>query len=139
MLAGFKTFVMRGNVVDLAVGIVIGAAFGAVVTAFVTNIVNPLIAALFGKPDLSAVWTWTLREGANGADPTILSIGAFLTAVLNFLIVGAAIYFAVVMPLNRLAERRKAGQVAEAAEPEAPAADIALLTEIRDLLARDDA
>jgi len=133
VLAGFKTFIMRGNVVDLAVGIVIGAAFGAVVTAFVDNIVNPLIAAIFGKPDLSALWTFTLREGSNGVDPTVLSIGAFLTAVINFLIVAAAIYFAVVMPLNKLAERRKAGVVEE---PEAPAADVALLTEIRDLLAR---
>ena len=136
MLAGLKTFIMRGNVVDLAVGLVIGAAFGAVVTAFVDNIINPLIAAIFGQPDLSAVLAWTLREGSADVDPTILSIGAFLGAVINFLIVATAIYFAVVVPLNKLAERRKADVVETS---EAPAADVALLTEIRDLLARDSA
>ncbi len=136
MLAGFKSFVMRGNVVDLAVGIVIGAAFGAVVTSLVDNVVNPLIAAIFGQPDLSGVLAWTLRAADGETPATVLSIGAVLGAVLNFLLVAAAIYFAVVAPLNSLAERRKA---AEVAEPEAPAADVALLTEIRDLLARDRA
>ncbi|WP_372593527.1 large conductance mechanosensitive channel protein MscL [Actinotalea sp.] len=132
MLAGFKTFIMRGNVIDLAVGIVIGAAFGAVVTAFVENIINPLIAGIFGQPDLTRVLAWTISEAQGDVPANILSIGAFLGAVLNFLIVAAAIYFAVVLPLNTLAERRKATEVAE---PEAPAADVALLTEIRDLLA----
>ena len=136
MLAGLKTFIMRGNVVDLAVGIVIGAAFGAVVTSFVENIINPLIAAIFGQPDLSGVLAWTLRAAEGDKGPTILSLGAVLGALLTFLVTATAIYVAVVAPLNALAERRKAGQVVE---PEAPAADVALLTEIRDLLARGNA
>ena len=129
VLAGFKNFIMRGNVVDLAVAVVIGAAFGAVVTAFVEGILTPLVAAVFGQPNLDSVGTFTI----NNAD---FSISVVLTALLNFLFIAAAIYFAVVMPLNKLAERRKAGVVEE---PEAPAADVALLTEIRDLLARDSA
>lgn len=135
MIKGFKDFIMRGNVVDLAVAVVIGAAFGAVVASLVADIINPVIAAIFGQPDLSGVWAFTLREGADPSttdDDAILSIGAFLGAILNFLIVAAAIYFMVVMPLNKLAERRKAG---EEPEPEAPAEDVLLLTEIRDLLA----
>lgn len=133
MLAGFKTFIMRGNVVDLAVGIVIGAAFGAVVTSLVDNILNPIIAKIFGQPDLSGVLAWKLTEAHGDVPANILSIGAVVGAVLSFVIVAAAVYFAIVMPLNTLAERRKSTRVVE---PEAPAADVALLTEIRDLLAR---
>ncbi len=135
MLKGFRDFVMRGNVVDLAVAVVIGAAFGAVVTSLVDNILNPVIAAIFGKPDLSGVWTWTLNDGGTPgdvADDAILSFGAFFTAIINFLLVAAAIYFAVVLPLNKLAERRKK----EEAEPEEPAGptEIEVLTEIRDAI-----
>jgi large conductance mechanosensitive channel len=125
MLKGFKEFIMRGNVVDLAVAVVIGAAFGQVVTAIVENLINPLIAAIFGKPDISGVLTFTI----NNAE---FSIGAILQACLNFLFVAAAIYFVIVMPLNKLAERRARG-----VEPEpAPlTTDQQLLTEIRDALA----
>ena len=132
MLKGFKDFIMRGNVVDLAVAVVIGAAFGAVVTSLVDNIFNPLIAAVFGQPDLSGVLTFTLRAAEGDTPATVLSIGAFLGAILNFLIIAGAIYLAVVLPLNALAARRKAG---EEPEPAAPAEDVLLLTEIRDLLA----
>ncbi|WP_166850409.1 large conductance mechanosensitive channel protein MscL [Isoptericola sp. BMS4] len=125
MLAGFKAFIMRGNVVDLAVGIVIGTAFAAVVTGLLDGIINPLIAAIFGKPDISDVWSFEINE-------SLFSIGVFLNAVLNFLIVAAALYFVVVMPLNKLAERRARGQEPE---PEEIPQDVALLTEIRDLLA----
>lgn len=136
MIKGFKDFVMRGNVVDLAVAVVIGAAFGAIVTSFVDNIVNPLIAALFGKPDLSDIWLWTLNDAGtpDPADDAVLAIGAFLTAVINFLIIAAAIYFAVVMPLNRLAARRKKDEPA-VDEPASPT-EIELLTEIRDALTK---
>ena len=133
MLAGFKTFIMRGNVVDLAVGLVIGAAFGAVVTSFVENIINPLIAAMFGQPDLTNVLAITLSEADGDIPANVLSLGAVIGALLTFIVTAAAVYFAVVMPLNKLAERRKAGVVEE---PEALAADVALLTEIRDLLAQ---
>ncbi len=125
MLAGFKTFIMRGNVVDLAVGIVIGGAFALVITGLMDGILNPLIAAIFGQPDISGVGTFEL----NGA---VFSIGLFLQAVLNFLIVAAALYFFVVLPMNTYAERRRRVDDEVAEEPEA---DLALLTEIRDLLA----
>ncbi len=124
MLKGFKDFVMRGNVVDLAVGIVIGTAFTAVVSGLMNGILNPLIAAIFGQPDVSWVGQFEINKAQ-------FSIGHFLQAVLNFLIVAAALYFMVVVPLNKLSERRKTG---EEPEPEAPAEDVLLLQEIRDLL-----
>lgn len=126
MLKGFKDFVLRGNVVDLAVAVVIGAAFGTVVTALVDGLINPLIAAIFGSPDLTGVGVFEV----NGA---IFSIGLVLDAIVKFLIIAAAIYFVIVMPMNKLAERRQKGIEPE---PEAPAEDVLLLTEIRDLLAR---
>jgi large conductance mechanosensitive channel len=132
MLAGFKEFIMRGSVVDLAVGIIIGGAFTAVVTAMVDNILNPIIGAIFGKPDLTNLWDITLRGAHDGIDASVLSIGGFLDAVLNFIIIAAALYFAIVMPLNKLAERRSRGQEPE---PEPLAQDTVLLQEIRDLLA----
>ncbi|HRC62655.1 MAG: large conductance mechanosensitive channel protein MscL [Dehalococcoidia bacterium] len=124
MVSGFRDFIMRGNVIDLAVAVVIGAAFGAVVTALVENLINPLIAAIGGQPDLSSVATFTINNAQ-------FSIGAVLNAAINFLIIAAAVYFVLVMPVNRLMEMRKRKEVAEvAATPE----DIALLQEIRDLL-----
>lgn len=134
MIKGFKDFIARGNVIDLAVAVVIGAAFGAVVTSLVDNIINPIIAAVFGEPDLSNVFVITLRDAGTGdvADNAVLSLGAFLTAMLNFLIIAAAIYFVIVMPLNKLAERRKRGEPA-VDEPAAPT-EVELLKEIRDLL-----
>ncbi|GAA4360094.1 large conductance mechanosensitive channel protein MscL [Angustibacter luteus] len=126
MLKGFKDFLMRGNVVDLAVAVVIGAAFALVVKSLLDGLINPLIAAIFGKPDLTGVGNFTI----NGAN---FSIGLVLTAVINFVIIAAAIYFIVVVPMNHLAERRKRG---EEPEPEAPSEEVILLTEIRDLLSR---
>jgi len=133
MIKGFKEFVTRGNVVDLAVGVVIGAAFTMVVNSFVTGIINPIIAAIFGKPDLSHVLTWTLNDAgtADPSDDAVLSIGLVLTAVINFMLVAIAIYFFVVVPLNALAARRSSDEpVPEAAGP----TEIELLTEIRDSL-----
>ncbi len=102
MLRGFRDFIMRGNVVDLAVAVVIGAAFGAVITAFVADIITPLIAAIFGKPDFSAL-TFTI----NGSK---FLYGSFINAVISFLLIAIAIYFAVVLPMNKIAERRARGQ-----------------------------
>lgn len=124
MLKGFKEFILRGNVVDLAVAVVIGAAFATVVSALVAGFINPLIAAIFGKPDLSGVMAFDINNAH-------FSIGLILNALLYFVIVAAVIYFVIVMPLNTLAARRKRG---ESPEPEAPAEDILLLQEIRDLL-----
>lgn len=124
MVAGFRDFIMRGNVIDLAVAVVVGAAFGTVVTSLVENLINPLIAAIGGQPDLSSVATFEINKAQ-------FSIGAVLNAAINFLIIAAAVYFVLVMPVNRLMEMRKRKEVAEvAATPE----DIALLQEIRDLL-----
>ena len=97
MLSGFKTFILRGNVVDLAVGVVIGAAFGAVVAAFTKDLLMPLIAALVGKPDFSAI---TFTVGA-----TVFPIGDFINAVVAFLLVVGAVYFFVVTPLYRMMAR----------------------------------
>jgi large conductance mechanosensitive channel len=123
MLKEFREFILRGNVVDLAVAVVIGAAFGAVVAAFVADIVTPLIAAIGGQPDFGGL---TFR--INGS---VFRYGHLLNAILSFLIIAAVIFFLVVKPLNALAARRKAD---EEPEPEAPAEDIRLLGEIRDLL-----
>jgi large conductance mechanosensitive channel len=124
---GFKEFVMRGNVVDLAVAVVIGAAFGAVVTALVADIITPLIAAIGGKPDFSNL-TFTIHKSK-------FKYGDFINAIVSFLIIAAAIYFIVVMPLNKLAERRQRKLEAGVQEPEPKAEDIVLLEQIRDLLA----
>lgn len=101
MLQGFKTFLFRGNVVDLAVAVVIGGAFGAVVTSFVTHIVTPLIAAAVGQPDFSAI-----QVVVNG---TPVLVGNFLNALLAFVLVTAAVYFFIVSPMNAWNERRKRG------------------------------
>jgi large conductance mechanosensitive channel len=130
MLKGFKDFLLRGNVLDLAVGIIIGAAFSTVVAGLQDGLLNPLIAAVFGQPDISGVWSFTVNGSA-------FSIGTFLNAVLNFIIVAASLYFVVVLPVNKLRERAAAKNAAEdASEPEAPSPDVTLLTEIRDLLAK---
>jgi large conductance mechanosensitive channel len=129
MLDGFKTFIMRGNVIDLAVAVVIGAAFATVVSALTEGILFPLIAAIFGEPDLTNVWTFEINE----AD---FSIGLFLDAVLNFLLVAAALYFCIVFPMNKLAERRARGKEPEPAP--VPEPNVVLLAEIRDLLAEQN-
>ncbi len=123
MLKGFKDFLLRGNVVDLAVAVVIGVAFGAVITAFADDFIGGLIGALGGSPDFG-------RAGfeANGS-PVI--IGSTLTALINFIIVAAVIYFVVVIPMNKLMAMRKTG---EEPEVEAPGEEVLLLQEIRDLL-----
>ena len=126
MIQGFKNFIMRGNVVDLAVAVVIGAAFTGVVTAFTNNLINPLIAA-FGGSNVNGL-AWQIV----GKNPkTVMDFGAVITAIINFLVIAAVVYFLVVTPMNLLAERRKRG---EEPEPKAPAEDIVLLQEIRDLL-----
>ena len=94
MLKGFRDFILRGNVVDLAVAVVIGAAFTAIVNALVADIINPLIAAIVHKPDFSA-----LLLNVNGG---IIKYGDFLNALISFLIIAATIYFLVVLPVNTL-------------------------------------
>lgn len=97
MLTGFKQFILRGHVIDMAVGVVIGAAFAAVVGAFTKDLLTPLIAALVGKPDFSAI-----NFTVNGS---VFALGDFVNALLSFLLVAAAVYFFVMVPVNALITR----------------------------------
>ncbi len=124
-MKGFKEFIMRGNVVDLAIAVVIGTAFGLLVKAFVADILTPLVAAIFGKPDFSSL-SFTIHKSH-------FLYGDLINNVITFLSVAAAVYYAVVLPLNKLAELRKKGRV-PADELPAPSDEVVLLTEIRDLL-----
>ena len=100
MLDGFKKFIARGNMVDMAVGVVMGAAVTGIVNALVDSIINPLIAAIFGKPDLSKTWNWTITNWAG--ENSVISFGSLLNALLNFLIIAIAVYFCIVVPINKL-------------------------------------
>jgi large conductance mechanosensitive channel len=117
MLQGFKTFIARGNVVDLAVGVIIGAAFGGIVDSLVKDIINPILGALGGQPDFSSVTLGTI------------GIGNFVNAIINLLIKAAGVYFLIVVPFNRLA-------ASMAAAPAPPPPSETYLREIRDLLAK---
>ena len=124
MIKEFKTFIMRGNVVDLAVGVIIGAGFKDVVDSLVANIFNPTI-GLIGGRDFSSL-TLTLH------DDSLLRYGQFITDLISFVLIAAAVFFFVVKPINVLNERRRRNQ-----EPETEASmsdEAVLLTEIRDLL-----
>ncbi|WP_409329124.1 large conductance mechanosensitive channel protein MscL [Trujillonella humicola] len=121
MIKGFKDFLMRGNVVDLAVAVVIGAAFTAVVSAFSDSFLTPLIAVFGGGGDLGGTFT------VNGQ---VFDYGAFISQVITFVITAAVVYFLVVVPLKRISDRRKRGEEAGPAEP----TQVELLVEIRDLL-----
>ena len=99
MAGGFRQFLLRGNVVDLAVGVVIGAAFGGVVTAFTKDLLTPLIAAAVGKPDFSAI-----RFTINGSN---FMLGDFINAAVSFVIIAAAVYYLVVLPVNALVSRAR--------------------------------
>jgi large conductance mechanosensitive channel len=122
VLKGFKDFISRGNVVELAVGVVIGAAFNGLVTSFTKSFLEPLIKLLSGGNELSG--TWKVRD-------VIFDWAGFINAIITFALTAAALYFLIVLPMNKLAERRARG---EEPEPEAPAEDVRLLTEIRDVL-----
>ncbi len=98
-MSGFKQFVLRGNVVDLAIAVVIGAAFGAVVTAFIADLITPLIAAIGGKPDFSAL-NFTINSST-------FKYGAFINALITFVVLAAVIYYFVVVPYTRLMAARK--------------------------------
>ena len=121
----FKAFIMRGNVVDLAIAVVLGIAFAAVVTAFVDGVIMPFIAAIGGKQDFNDV-AFNVGDGR-------IAIGTFITAVINFVVIAAVIFFFIVKPMNWLMARRKIEEADGVVEvPE----DVQLLREIRDLLAR---
>lgn len=124
MIKEFREFILRGNLVDLAVAVVIGTAFAALIASFVASLLTPLIAALFGEPTFGAL-TFTI----NGSE---FFYGDFLNALITFLSVAAAVFFFVVKPMNLLMERVRRGETpAEESNPQ-----IVLLEEIRDLLAK---
>jgi large conductance mechanosensitive channel len=125
MLKGFKEFILRGNVVELAVAVVVGAAFGTIVTAFTDGIVKPLVNAV--TPAESPGLGVTVVPGK---ESTYIDFASVITAAINFVIVAAVVYFVIVAPLARLQERRKRGEEPAAVAPN----DVELLTEIRDLL-----
>jgi len=113
MLSGFKQFILRGNVVDMAVGVVIGAAFASVVGAFTKDLLTPFIAALVGKPDFSAI-SFTINK-------SVFAVGEFINALVSFLLVAAAVYFFVVTPINALVSRmRKAPAPADPTTKKCP-------------------
>lgn len=122
MIKGFKDFLFRGNVVDLAVAVVIGVAFAALVTAFTESFLNPLIALVGGGGE---------NGGSIEVDGQLFTWGAFLNAVITFVLTAAVVYFVVVVPMKKIQERRARGQEAGPAAP----TDVELLAEIRDLLA----
>ncbi len=101
-MKGFKQFIVRGNVLDLAVAVIMGGAFGAVVTALVKDLITPLIAAVVGKPDFSAI-----QFQINGSK---FLLGDFINAVVSFLLIGAAVYFFVVLPMNTIIARTRRGE-----------------------------
>jgi large conductance mechanosensitive channel len=112
MLKGFKDFIMKGNVVDMAVGVVVGVAFGNVVTAMVKDLVTPLIGAFGGTPNFSGIFF-----SLNGSK---FMVGDFINSLVSFLTVAAVIYFGVVMPMNKLTERLKSGKVKESNDKACP-------------------
>ena len=124
LLQGFKEFIMRGNVIDLAVAVVVGAAFAAVVKSFADYIINPILAA-FGGVDAAGLG-FQLTDNPN----TFVDLGAVITAIITFLITMAVVYFIFVLPMNKMRER-----TAQPTAEEAAATEVDLLTEIRDLLA----
>lgn len=127
MFKEFKEFAMRGNVIDMAVGIIIGAAFGKIVTSFVNDIIMPPIGVLTGGVDFSNL-IWTIQEAKDGAEAVTINYGLFINNVLDFLIVAFAIFVAI-KQINKL----KKQEVVVEATPE-PSDEVKLLTEIRDSL-----
>ena len=128
MMKEFRDFAMRGNVVDMAVGIVIGAAFGKIITAFVNGVLMPPIVLLVGGVDFSEL-SMTLQEASGEVAAVTLNYGAFIQTVVDFIIIAFAI-FMVVKAMNKMKKKEEA----KPAAPPKPSAEESLLTEIRDLL-----
>ncbi|PWB97336.1 large conductance mechanosensitive channel protein MscL [Salinibacterium hongtaonis] len=132
MIKGFKEFIMRGNVIDLAVAVVIGAAFTAIVNALVEGIFNPAIGALFDAEDLKSALI--LEIPTTSGEPAQLMFGAVIAAAIQFLLVAAVVYFVLVTPVNYMRRKAEEKRKAGIEEPDAPASELDLLAEIRDLL-----
>lgn len=117
MIKGFRDFIMRGNVIDLAVGVIMGGAFGALVNSLVADVIMPIIGMIFGQPDFSSI-----KLGS-------IMIGNLLNAIISFLMIAFGVYFFIVVPITEIKKRTE-----KPAAPGEPPADIKLLSEIRDLL-----
>ena len=130
-ISEFKEFAMRGNVIDMAVGVVIGGAFGKIVSSLVGDISMPVVGAITGGVNFTDL-KLTLKEAAEGAPAVTINYGSFIQTMVDFLIIAFCI-FCVIKALNTLKNKLPKEEEAAPAEPETPA-DIALLTEIRDLL-----
>lgn len=138
MVQGFKEFILRGNVIELAVAVVIGAAFTGIVNVIVSGLVNPLIGVLFQTGSLDSALVWSVPTLSGGTSD--FTFGAILGAVINFVAVALVVYFVFVVPMNKAKERAeaKAGLDQPTEEPGLPT-EQQLLVEIRDLLAREQA
>lgn len=134
---GFKEFLLRGNVIDLAVAVVVGAAFTGVVNAIVNSVLNPAIGALFNAESLSELWPIEIPTTSGGT--AVIAFGAVIAAVIQFLLVAVVVYFALILPINFLKKRAFKKQEEVATEAPAAVSELDLLVEIRDLLkARSD-
>ncbi len=131
-MKGFKEFLLRGNVIDLAVAVVVGAAFTGVVNSLVNSVLNPAIGALFNSESLSTLWVVTIPSLSG--KPAEIAFGAVVAAVIQFVLVAVVVYFALILPINYL--KRRAFKAKEEGTEEKPAApnEVDLLVEIRDLL-----
>ena len=131
-MKGFKEFLLRGNVIDLAVAVVVGTAFSAIVNSLVTNIFNPAIGALFKAESLNELWIVSIPS--TDGEAAKIMFGAVVAAVIQFLLVAAVVYFALIVPINFL--KKRAFKEQQKVEEEAPAAvnEVDVLVEIRDLL-----
>jgi len=135
VLRGFKEFILRGNVLDLAVAVVIGAAFNGVVNAVVASVFNPLIGAVFNASSLAKSFPLTIPTTSGGH--AVIEFGAVIAALIQFLVVAVVVYFVFVMPMNifkRRADMRKAA--GQPADKDTPPTELAVLEQIRDLLAK---
>ena len=130
-MKGFRAFLLRGNVIDLAVAVVIGTAFTALVTAVVTNIFNPVIGAIFDAKSLDNALILTVPLTAGEAH---IRFGAVIGALINFVIIAAVVYFAFVVPINALMKRAFQKPAEPASDTPAPPTELDLLAQIRDLL-----
>ena len=128
MFQEFKKFAMRGNVMDMAIGIIIGAAFGKIVSSFVGDVIMPPIGLLLGGVDFSSL-AFTIKEGSEGVEPVLLKYGIFINTIIDFLIIAFAI-FLVVKGINSMKKKEEE----KPAAPPAPSKEEVLLTEIRDEL-----
>jgi large conductance mechanosensitive channel len=134
MIKGFKDFIMRGNVIDLAVAVVIGAAFTAIVNTFVEGLINPLIGVIFQVGDLS---DWTVGVPTLSGGTSTFLVGTMVGAIINFLAVAAIVYFVFVLPMNHFKERQAAKAGISEAEEEKLPTEQEILIQIRDLLERN--